>query len=208
LNIFERIYRADESRKSRFHTASGSLCVNPFELVSAFATTLSRVAFGHLVERPWLVGKAVPDIAKHVQGAHVYEYGAGMSTLWFSGRAASVISVESNGEWAKRINAELAARGKPPVILLTDPESYARYIASTDGLFDIIVVDGINRRRCVEESVPKLRKGGLLVLDNTDTQIDLVPAALASGAFEVKRYCGYAPGVLHPNETSVLTKLN
>lgn len=207
MNIIERIYRADESRKSRFHTASGTLCVDPFELAYAATTTVARATFGFLVKRPWLVGKALPLIEKHVQGARVFEYGAGMSTLWFFDKAESVISVESNAGWAQKINSILACSGKPPAMLLTDAEAYANYIDSVEGLFDIILVDGINRRRCVEKCISKLRKGGLLVLDNTDVNVDLVPEALSAGEFEIKRYSGYAPGVLHPNETTILTKL-
>ncbi|SDH20644.1 Predicted O-methyltransferase YrrM [Bradyrhizobium sp. Rc2d] len=207
MNLIERIYRADQSRKSRFHTASGVLCVNPFEVAYAATTTLSRAMFGVLVRRPWLVGKALPIIESRVPGARVFEYGAGMSTLWFSNKAAFVASVESNAGWAERLNAILTAEGRPPVVLRTDPEAYARQIESVEGSFDIILVDGINRRRCVEECVPRLRKGGLLILDNTDVNTDLIPAALSTANFDVKQYSGYAPGVLHPNETSVLTKL-
>lgn len=207
MNLIERICRADESRKSRFHTASGVLCANPLELAYAASTALSRTMFGILVKRPWLVGKALPIIESHVHGARVFEYGAGMSTLWFSSKAAFVSSVESNTAWAQRINTILTAAGRPPVVLQTDPEAYAQQIHSIEGLFDIILVDGINRQRCAEESVPRLREGGLLVLDNTDINTSLVPTALAAGNFEVKKYSGYAPGVLHPNETSILTKL-
>lgn len=177
------------------------------ELSYAAATTLSRLLFGLLVKRPWLVNKAMPIIERHVHGARVFEYGAGMSTLWFAERAIEVISVESNPEWAQRLNAALTARGKPPVALVADADAYARYISRCDGVFDILLVDGIARRKCVEEGVSKLKKGGLLILDNTDVNTDLVPAALAIGAFQVNRYSGYAPGSLHPNETSVLVKL-
>ncbi|MDA9516563.1 hypothetical protein XI04_26415 [Bradyrhizobium sp. CCBAU 11430] len=207
LNLFERIYRADESRKSRFHTASGVLCANPADISYALATTVSRTLFGKLAKQPWLVNKAIAAIEGHVRNARVFEYGAGMSTLWFSERAAEVRSVESNESWSKRVNALLAAEGKPPVTLEKDPEAYARCINSHQGDFDIVLVDGINRRRCVEEGIPKLRKGGLLILDNTDVNTDLIATALAAGSFEIDRYSGYAPGVLHPNETSVLTKL-
>lgn len=208
MNFMERVYRADESRKSRFHTASGVLCIDPLELGYAAATTFSRAVLGILAKRPWLVTRALPAIERHVNGARVFEYGAGMSTLWFTDKASAVVSVESNKEWAQRINDALAAQGKPPVLLVTDPEEYAVRINSFDGLFDIVLVDGINRRRCVEEGIPKLRKGGLLILDNTDVNVDLVPTALASGLFDVEHFSGYAPGVLHPNETSLLTKLS
>ncbi|QPF87120.1 hypothetical protein IC762_12825 [Bradyrhizobium genosp. L] len=208
MNFIERVYRADESRKSRFHTATGVLCADPLELSYAAATTFNRAVFGILAKRPWLVGKALPAIERHVNDARVFEFGAGMSTLWFSERAASVTSVESNKDWANRINSALATEGKAGVLLVSDPEEYARRINLSEESFDIILVDGINRRRCVEEGVPRLRKGGLLILDNTDVNLDLIPAALASGTFDVERYSGYAPGVLHPNETTLLTKLS
>ncbi|MCK1325058.1 MULTISPECIES: hypothetical protein [unclassified Bradyrhizobium] len=206
MNLIERIYRADDSRKSRFHTASGVLCLNPIEIGYAGATTLGRLLLKSFVKRPWLVTKAWPRIEERATGARIFEYGAGMSTLWFSERAAELVSVESNLQWAARINAALAERGKPPIVLLEDPEAYAGFINSCADPFDILLVDGIVRRKCVEQGIPHLKKGGLLVLDNTDVNKDLIPAALAAGPFEVTRYSGYAPGSLHPNETSLLVK--
>jgi protein-L-isoaspartate O-methyltransferase len=207
LNIFGRVFRGDEKRISRLHTGTGVLCVDPPQLAMALITTLSRVLFGHLIEQPWLVRSSLPAIEERAKNARVFEYGAGMSTPWFTTRAREVISVESNAKWAERINQDLRKQGRPSVELITDPQEYAKLIHNFDGLFDVILVDGINRNQCVAESISKLRQGGLLIIDNTDIQTDLVPLALSIASFSVERFSGYAPGILHPNETALLTKL-
>lgn len=48
-------------------------------------------------------------------------------------------------------------------------KTYASFIDSyTDNYFDIVLVDGRARPSCAWHSVPKLKKGGLLIIDNSD----------------------------------------
>jgi len=48
-------------------------------------------------------------------------------------------------------------------------ERYARAIdAYPDQYFDLVLVDGRARPSCIQQSVPKLKSGGLLVVDNTE----------------------------------------
>jgi len=146
-------------------------------------------------------------MAKSVGGARVFEYGAGMSTVWFSSVANSIVSVESNSEWHNRISYLTAHLENVQIKLVENPNDYAEYIDNIPGLFDIVVVDGVNREHCVRRSVSKLRVGGLLIADNTDTETELVPLACSLGEFHIERFAGYAPGLFHPNETSILTKI-
>lgn len=48
-------------------------------------------------------------------------------------------------------------------------ENYARYIDNyADGYFDFVVVDGRARPSCIKHSLPKVKPGGFLILDNSD----------------------------------------
>lgn len=50
--------------------------------------------------------------------------------------------------------------------------NYKAYVeaidAYPDGYFDIVLIDGRGRTSCIAHSIPKLKRGGLLVLDNAE----------------------------------------
>lgn len=55
-------------------------------------------------------------------------------------------------------------------------KNYATAIANfTDDTFDLVVVDGRARSACIQQSLPKIRKGGYLLLDNADRPAYLLP---------------------------------
>ena len=88
-------------------------------------------------------------------GKRVWEYGGGMSTLWYRHRGAIVDGVDADKDWAKI--AEL---------LFTDYEE--RYLLAIDSHaeFDLICIDGHFRDRCLAFALPHLKKGGAVIIDN------------------------------------------
>lgn len=55
-------------------------------------------------------------------------------------------------------------------------EKYARTIDPfPENYFDIILVDGRARPSCIQQAMPRLKKGGLLVVDNTERPYYLAP---------------------------------
>jgi hypothetical protein len=122
----------------------------------------------------------------------VFEYGSGGSTLWLAERAGSVMSVEHDAEWYSRVAHELESSGLADcTLLLRTPETsrcpdaaigqyasaivpasfhaYARAIDPLpDGSLDLVLVDGRARVACLRHAAPKVRPGGLLVLDDSD----------------------------------------
>lgn len=119
----------------------------------------------------------------------VFEYGGGGSSLYFSDRAKQVFSVEHNKEWYDKINQILFNTNWkgffiPPVFQIndsdpSDPDNYStaeknafyhNYVCEIDNFkdsyFDLIMIDGRSRPSCIKHSIPKLKKGGLLVIDD------------------------------------------
>ena len=43
MNAMARLIRADKTRKTRFHTSNGHLCLSPSQFLKALATTLGRI---------------------------------------------------------------------------------------------------------------------------------------------------------------------
>ena len=145
---------------------------------------------------PWITFKAENFLSKTLrQDMKIFEYGSGSSTLYFSRRVARVYSVEHNPEWHQKILDTLDSHAiKNVECRLTEPEimnenqaldyvsrsslyadkNFASYVKSIneypDGFFDIVIVDGRSRTRCISHAKIKIKKGGYLVVDNSDRE--------------------------------------
>jgi hypothetical protein len=93
----------------------------------------------------------------------VFEYGSGNSTLWWSDRANYISSVEDNESWYEKIKI-LLKNGNVKYRLEKD---YQKYFSTATNNFDVYIVDGKNRRECLEHVVT-LGSGVMLILDNSD----------------------------------------
>lgn len=136
---------------------------------------------------PWLVDGAIAEIEAYLRPRmRVFEWGAGRSTVFFARRCASVVAIEHKAKWHRRVAARLAQLdirnaelrlvppGDPAALSgagRAKPE-YAAYadaiLASPEGAFDLICIDGRARVDCATNALPRLAPGGLLVLDNSE----------------------------------------
>lgn len=150
-------------------------------------------------EQPWLTFAAIDLLRDFLRSdMRVFEFGGGGSTLFFTARAAEVITVEHDEKWFPAIGEALEKKGRTnwkgilspaepggdtnasiadPAAYSSDDASYKgkhfrRYASSIDAYpdayFDIVVVDGRARSSCLKHALPKIKPGGLLVLDNSD----------------------------------------
>lgn len=128
---------------------------------------------------PWMTYPAVEylsqfDFSKNT----VFEWGSGNSSSWFSKRFESIISVESNPIWFDKCQEVL---NENQTLLLRefnrkgseDDENVIKFadaILEQKGKFDVIVNDGklISRPRCNVNALKKLRRGGVIIFDNSD----------------------------------------
>lgn len=142
---------------------------------------------------PWLVRGAITMIDEHLSGLDrkplALEFGSGSGTPWFYARCGFVASVEHHAGWAERVadvtrevvdSKDRACGVIHRKDLCEEYEHVARMYA--DGLFDLVLVDGRRRRRCINEAFRTVRPGGLLVLDNSERSyyqpaIDLLDGA-------------------------------
>ena len=126
-------------------------------------------------ELPWMCFSATRWLEKQVTtDSKVFEYGSGGSTLFWSARVGQVVSIEHNALWYNKVKNTLVEKRQNVDYRLFEVEeggstdSYVKSIKKeNDGEFDIVVVDGIARVDCLREALPKVKKGGLLILDNS-----------------------------------------
>lgn len=160
--------------------------------------------------RPWITFEAARILEKRMPAeARVFEYGSGGSTLFFARHAAQVVSVEHDPAWFAQVRDAVAtfpavevllAEPRPPVsdeeadFASTSPEvaglTFMDYVIVVDRFpnhsFDILVVDGRARPSAFFRAEPKVRVGGLVVLDDSERPRyrPAVEAAAAAGWVE------------------------
>jgi hypothetical protein len=142
-------------------------------------------------DRPWITFEAKKKLDRILNSnMFVFEYGAGCSTLYFSRRVKTIYSVENNKEWFESLKIYMKNRiynvnihlveGVPTNEINTiysslspdykniNFEDYVKVIDAFPDMFDIILVDGRARAECIKHAVAKLKKGGYLIVDNSE----------------------------------------
>ncbi len=129
---------------------------------------------------PWLAQEAVSFLSTWMSSNdNGIEFGSGRSTLWLASRAKSVTSVEHDASWHSHVKGMLAAKGVSNAELLLIPKepafdeedqgsAYSKAACSPeDGSLDFALVDGIYRSACALNLIPKMKSGGILIIDDS-----------------------------------------
>lgn len=127
---------------------------------------------------PWLRPGATKFFEERLpKEATVLEWGMGASTVWFAKNGYYVISCELNLDWWLSVSDRLYKERCRTHAVLKDfhadgIEKYADWILdeSEDETFDLVLIDGRNRCRCLGNVRSKVKVGGMLCLDNSERQ--------------------------------------
>lgn len=138
-----------------------------------------------------------PGVTEILEGAlndkaRVFEFGTGGSTIWFAKRVAKLVSVEYNPDWFKVLKQGFKEDfgGVPAnvTLLLKSGFSDSRWLLSQttkqqvgrefvdsisefpNSYFDLVVVDGRARMACMAKSKPKVKLGGVILLDDSQRE--------------------------------------
>lgn len=144
-------------------------------------------------DEPWLTRSAVALLAELIRDSDVgLEWGCGRSTVWLASRMRHLTSVEHDPLWAGRVNEMVdrcAIASKVRLVVEEDGldgSAGSRYVAAADAFadesLDFCLVDGMARDHCVLRVLSKLKRGGVLVIDNANWYLprDLPSRAPAS----------------------------
>jgi len=124
---------------------------------------------------PWFTLGAIYSLERILgrrKTLSVLELGSGGSTVFFSKRAKSVIALEHDPKWYRKLKGVLSKDSN--VTLVSDTEDnllkYVNDRPNWDGFFDIVSVDSgpdyVSRAKFLKASAIKVKKDGWLVLDN------------------------------------------
>jgi predicted O-methyltransferase YrrM len=122
-------------------------------------------------ENPWLTRDAVRFLDKVLRPSDVgLEFGSGRSSVWFARRMKHLTSVEDNLQWHAKVSGLIAEHQLAEKIDFRFRENHEDYVAEAsafaDESLDFCLVDGSHRDECAVRALAKIRRGGLLVVDN------------------------------------------
>ncbi|MCA1990568.1 MAG: class I SAM-dependent methyltransferase [Coleofasciculus sp. S288] len=156
---------------------------------------------------PWYTYPAIEFLENKIsKNFRVFEFGSGNSTLWFAERALEVVSVENDANWFSYIRESQPFNVE--LYLIEEEHQYAaKIIEYPEKYFDVIVIDGINRNKCVEYGISRLKDDGLIVFDNTDDRRHNEGIVLlGSKGFKRIDFYGLIPSYTYKNCTSIFFK--
>ena len=144
-------------------------------------------------DAPWLTPEAIRLLDSMLRPSDIgAEFGSGRSTLWLARRCAHLTSVEHDEAWHATVLATLAAEGITHVDYQCHPpdepdapgdrSAYAQVAQFLgDESIDFALVDGLYRDYVTLFLLPKIRPGGMLIIDNVNRYLPsptLSPASL------------------------------
>lgn len=120
--------------------------------------------------QPWFCKDTINFLGSYLQKEDTgFEWGSGRSTIWFSSRIKNIVSVEHDASWFSRVSEQLKEKEIHTVDYFhIEGESYYKKIREYSEDFDFVLVDGEFRDLCALEGIKKLKKGGILIIDNVN----------------------------------------
>jgi SAM-dependent methyltransferase len=174
MKIMAKIIQGDGLRKTRFHDEKGHRIA--WKLIwrhgsRALMSSLARFLLDWRPPLPWICYEGIGYLQRKLgPGSRVLEFGSGMSTLWYARHAKEVCSVEDYRPWYAKVQTLLEKGGYSNVVyrFADNPDYYVEFMQGDKEGFDLIMVDGSHRSRCIAQSADLLRRGGVLYLDDSD----------------------------------------
>jgi predicted O-methyltransferase YrrM len=174
MAFLTKVISGDTLRISRLHDEKGNFAGwknVALHAAPAVVTGFFHFCFGYNPELPWISYSAIKLLTRFLhKKSRVLEFGSGMSTIWYAGRAGEVFSVEDCPPWYEKVTKIIRKKGLDNItyrLAESDSEYYTFMSQDTIG-FDLIMVDGSHRSKCIAHAEKLLKPGGILYLDNSD----------------------------------------
>lgn len=154
---------------------------------------------------PWITYAAIHFLETRITKSHtIFEFGAGMSTLYYGKHAGQITSIEHNQFWYDELKQKIPANVDLHFQELVRGGDYCKFAENSGKRYDIIIVDGRDRVNCVLHSLSALNDHGVIIVDDTQRE-KYIPAAdfLKENGFKELALWGVAPGYFRNKCTTV-----
>jgi predicted O-methyltransferase YrrM len=137
-------------------------------------------------DKPWMCPGTINFCQHQFKGSiKALEFGSGRSTKWFANLTQHLTSIEHSPEWYSITQKNLQSLGISNVNYIYSPLDHPETQAESqqydplpeyvkildkfkDGELDFVIVDGHYRTTCINHSIPKIRAGGYLLVDDVN----------------------------------------
>jgi hypothetical protein len=161
---------------------------------------------------PFLVIDAISFLSKIIfPGMKILEAGGGNSTLWFLKKQCHVTTIEHSASWAQIISSHIASNpgvyraSRLDMNVMQGHDAVEFIEHQPDRSFDLVLIDSMNeftrRNHCMKAALKKVKRGGWMVLDNSDNPVNHAGADLMNDFPQIK-FTGYSPMCLFVCQTS------
>lgn len=159
---------------------------------------------------PWYTYPCI-DFLKYrsYEDKNVLEFGGGQSTIWWSSRAKTVVTLEGDREWYEKIKNTMPDNVDLHYVSMKNKDINVSQVnkvldAKQYSVYDVIIIDGLFRYEMIEIALPLMKDDGMIICDNAE-RIGFCEGFKESGLNRVD-FFGNAPGVLFPHVTSIFFK--
>jgi len=142
---------------------------------------------------PWITFGAIDWLKINLnQSWEILEFGSGTSTLFFADRVTSVCSVEHDSHWEAQVQLRIKEKSIKNIELYNYSDAFKFLEDNPEKVYDLILIDGVERIQSFECAVNHLKRGGFIILDNAERfEYNLIHDRLKS--FEFYEFRGVSP---------------
>jgi hypothetical protein len=139
---------------------------------------------------PWFTYPSIDFLKQlNLKDKTVLEWGSGNSSRFFAQRVKEIFSIEHSFKWIEKMNQCLLSNQH---LVTANETNYISKATDIEKKFDIIIIDGILREKCIEIAPSLLNDGGIIVFDNSERQPDLCENLRNKGFIE-SDFHGFGP---------------
>lgn len=144
-----------------------------FSFLIAFILLIVSVVSFQFRPTPWLTEGAVEFLTNFIEknpNAKILEFGAGASTIWFTQKSVCLVSIEHDPVYYELVNQAIQRinDNNSTLLQLVPRPYYTICDGYPDNSFDLILIDGRDRSRCLLQSKRLVKLGGIIMLDNAE----------------------------------------
>jgi hypothetical protein len=152
---------------------------------------------------PWFTYPAIDYLEQlNFTEKDFFEWGSGHSSKYFAARSKSITSIEASEEWYNKGKLSLLPN---QMLFFKTGDDYINAIKDTAKQFDVIIIDGILRDGCAAVATDYLKKGGMIIYDNSERDPFVCKSIRDKGLIQID-FHGFGPINYYTWTTSLFFK--
>ena len=156
---------------------------------------------------PWLTYSFLDFIeGRLTKDLTLLEYGSGNSTLFFAKHLLHIRSIEHDEDWFNKIKTQVPKNATITHIPLIN-QQYEKAVLEETKHYDIVLIDGRERIKCLKNATQRLTDKGVVILDDAERpQYQEAFSFMKSQGFKSIPFSGIAIGAIHHKQTVIFYK--